>query len=78
MGRKYLGGRKAASVRLIAKRTANGKCLDCGGDRGGNPIRCDECLKGQARANRERSRRVEGWKPWRPGGKGRPPKHPEQ
>lgn len=55
-----------------------GRCLICGKDRNGYKQYCDSCA--ERRRERERKygeryrREVLGFKPCRPGGKGRPPR----
>jgi len=52
------------------QRLAAGLCYQCGDPREHYTERCDAC---QAKVN-ARQRRDNGWNPWKPGGRGRPPK----
>jgi hypothetical protein len=57
------------------QRVAEGKCIWCGEPRGESTstIYCEEHLLAIRTASRNRMRKKTGCKPWRPGGRGRPP-----
>jgi hypothetical protein len=56
-------------------RIAAGQCGRCGEPRGelGSAVACGKCLRAMRAASRLRMRVKTGSKPWRPGGRGRPP-----